>query len=91
MGTKFRGRVPGLERDATFRLLLASGNFALCENEDGPLRIPFKDFVAACEAGELVVGRDGRVFVRPDDNAKSFGGGVVAASGFDQWWDRANF
>ena len=36
-------------------------------------------------------GHDGRVFIRPDDNAKSFGGGVVEAGGFDQWWKLANF
>lgn len=36
-------------------------------------------------------GEGGRVFVRPDDNAKSFGGGVVADDGFDRWWERANF
>jgi predicted small lipoprotein YifL len=46
--------VPGFEREVTFRLLLVSGNYALCENKDGPLRIPSKDFAAACEAGELV-------------------------------------
>ena len=37
------------------------------------------------------VGRDGRVFVRPDENAKSFAGGLVEADGFDRWWELANF
>ena len=36
-------------------------------------------------------GHHGRVFVRPDDNAKSFPGGVVEASGFERWWELANF
>jgi len=36
-------------------------------------------------------GRDGRIFVRPDDNAKSFGGGVVEVEGFARWWELANF
>jgi hypothetical protein len=36
-------------------------------------------------------GQNGRIFVRPDDNAKSFGGGIVEADGFGKWWDLANF
>jgi ATP-grasp domain, R2K clade family 3 len=36
-------------------------------------------------------GRDGSVFVRPDDNAKSFGGGLVRQDQFDQWYALANF
>jgi hypothetical protein len=36
-------------------------------------------------------GRDGRIFVHPDDNAKSFGGGVVEVEGFRRWWELANF
>jgi hypothetical protein len=36
-------------------------------------------------------GRDGRIFVRPDDNAKSFAGGVVEVHGFGRWWELANF
>lgn len=54
MGTQFRGRVPGFEDEMSFRLLVVSGNYALCENESGALRIPFKDFAAAVEAGKLV-------------------------------------
>lgn len=54
MGTRFRGRVPGFEQEMAFRLLLVSGNYALCENEAGRLRIPVKDFAAACESGKLV-------------------------------------
>jgi hypothetical protein len=36
-------------------------------------------------------GQDGRIFIRPDDNAKSFAGGVVESAGFDKWWELANF
>jgi hypothetical protein len=36
-------------------------------------------------------GRDGRVFVRPDDNVKSFPGGVVEADEFERWWELVNF
>jgi len=36
-------------------------------------------------------GRDGRIFIRPDDNAKSFAGGVVEANDFEKWWELANF
>lgn len=31
-------------------------------------------------------GRDGHVFIRPDDNAKSFSGGPVHADLFDKWY-----
>jgi len=37
------------------------------------------------------LGETGRIFIRPDDNAKSFAGGVVRDSEFDTWWKRANF
>jgi hypothetical protein len=36
-------------------------------------------------------GRNGAVFIRPDDNAKSFAGGIVRQEHFDQWYKRANF
>ncbi len=36
-------------------------------------------------------GRDASVFIRPDDNAKSFGGGVVRYEQFDEWYKLANF
>jgi hypothetical protein len=53
LGRQFRGHVPGFEQELRFRFLIISGNYVLCENEQGPLRIPFKDFVAACESGRL--------------------------------------
>ena len=36
-------------------------------------------------------GRDDTIFVRPDDNDKSFSGGPVRQAGFDDWWKLANF
>ena len=36
-------------------------------------------------------GRNACVFIRPDDNAKSFGGGVVRYDQFDEWYKLANF
>jgi hypothetical protein len=36
-------------------------------------------------------GRSSSVFIRPDDNAKSFGGGVVRRDRFDEWYKLANF
>jgi hypothetical protein len=36
-------------------------------------------------------GRDESVFIRPDDNAKSFGGGLVRRDQFDDWYKLANF
>lgn len=36
-------------------------------------------------------GRNGAVFIRPDDNAKSFGGGIVKEENFAQWYQLANF
>ncbi len=36
-------------------------------------------------------GKDNAVFVRPDDNAKSFAGGLVHRAEFDTWFRRANF
>jgi hypothetical protein len=36
-------------------------------------------------------GRNASVFIRPDDNAKSFGGGIVSQDQFEQWYKLANF
>jgi hypothetical protein len=36
-------------------------------------------------------GRSDAVFIRPDDNAKSFSGGKVPGDGFEQWYELANF
>jgi hypothetical protein len=36
-------------------------------------------------------GHGGAVFIRPDDNAKSFGGGIVQQEKFDEWYKLANF
>ena len=36
-------------------------------------------------------GRENRIFIRPDDNAKSFAGGVVERDRFEKWWELANF
>jgi hypothetical protein len=38
-----------------------------------------------------VFGRDDRIFIRPDDNTKSFPGGIVERDRFEQWWELANF
>jgi hypothetical protein len=35
--------------------------------------------------------RNESVFIRPDDNAKSFSGGVVHRDGFSRWYELANF
>ncbi len=36
-------------------------------------------------------GRDDCVFVRPDDNAKSYSGGIVRIGNFHEWYKLANF
>ncbi len=36
-------------------------------------------------------GRTSSVFIRPDDNAKSFGGGLVNLTRFDEWYELVNF
>jgi hypothetical protein len=36
-------------------------------------------------------GHDNRVFIRPDDNAKSFAGGIVQREKFEEWFKLANF
>ncbi|MFI5381467.1 MAG: ATP-grasp domain-containing protein [Tepidisphaerales bacterium] len=38
-----------------------------------------------------ILGRDGTIFVRPDDNDKSFSGGPVQRAGFQEWYKLANF
>lgn len=54
MGTRFRGRVNGFDRELSVRFIAASGNYAMFQDEnDAPLRIWFKDFVAAVESGDL--------------------------------------
>jgi hypothetical protein len=37
-----------------------------------------------------VFGSEGLVFIRPDDNAKSFHGELVAKERFEDWWETAN-
>ena len=37
-----------------------------------------------------ILGNDGQIFIRPDDNAKSFHGEIVAYEHFERWFEVAN-